>query len=412
MKIGITIRTFYPQSGGLQVHAEKLAHELVAKGHQVKIVTRSISHTPSYQDYFFFCEDISQTTINGLSVDILKHPQTLNWVMWLVSKCIGRPALRKFAIYLVELLFTRQLVKALEKVDVIHHVGQAHELIGFAAAAASRHLRIPFLVQPTMHPGQWGDSQLDLCLYRLANRLLVHTEFEGKVLQAAGLPGAFDIVGNGIDDGTDGDANRFRQKYSIDGSIILFLGRKSIDKGYPLIKAAFYLVRKQHPNVMLVCMGPSADKVSERPEDGVLELGFAEEQDKQDALAACTLLCVPSEGESFGLVFMEAGLYAKPAIARKIPVLEELLGQHNAALLVGTPYGEGNQVEVTPEELRDSMLNLLEHPQLANHIGSNAKRVASTFVWSKVVTRFEVAYRQAIANNITKFNKETKIAQI
>ncbi|MEA5516901.1 glycosyltransferase family 4 protein [Nodularia sp. UHCC 0506] len=412
MKIGITIRTFYPQSGGLQVHAEKLAHELVAKGHQVTIVTRSISHTPSYQDYFFFSEQISQTTINGLSVDIVRHPKTLNWVMWLVYKCIGCPALRKFGIYLVELVFTRQLVKALEGVDVIHHVGQAHELIGFAAAAAARHLRVAFLVQPTVHPGQWGDSQLDLCLYRLAKGLLVHTEFEAKFLHKAGVPGAFAIVGNGVDNPTDGDAKRFCQKYGIDGSIILFLGRKSIDKGYPLIKTAFYLVRKQYPNVMLVCMGPSADKIPETSEDGVIELGFGAEQDKHDALAACTLLCVPSEGESFGLVYMEAGLYSKPIIARKLPVLEELLGEQEAALLIGQAYAEGHQVNLDVQELSSAMLKLLNDSDLSVKIGKNAYRVAREFLWSKIVTRFEAAYNQAIANNITQFNKETKIPQI
>ncbi|MEJ1936151.1 glycosyltransferase family 4 protein, partial [Nostoc sp. NIES-2111] len=390
---------FYPQSGGLQVHAEKLAHELVARGHQVTIVTRSISRTPSYQDYFFFSEEISKTTINGLSVDIIKHPQALNWLMWLISKFIAHPALRKFGIYLVELLFTQQLVKILQGVDVIHHVGQAHELIGFAAAAAASNLRVPFLVQPTLHPGQWGDSELDLSLYRLAKRSLVYTEYESKFLQEAGVKGAFDIVASGVDDRTDGDACRFRQKYGIDGSIILFLGRKTIDKGYPLIKAAFYFVRKQHPNVTLVCMGPSADKVSKTPEDGVLELGFGQEQDKHDALAACTLLCVPSEGESFGLVYMEAGRYAKPVIGRKLPVLEELLGQQEAALLVGSAYGKGNQVHVEPEELSDAILKILSEPELAECLGNNGYRVSGEFLWTKVVSRFEAAYCNAIVHD-------------
>ncbi|NEP29460.1 hypothetical protein [Moorena sp. SIO3I6] len=71
MKIGLTIRTFYPKSGGLQAHAERLIRELENHGHEVVIATRSISHTPSFQDFFFFSELVSQTRINGLKVCVL-----------------------------------------------------------------------------------------------------------------------------------------------------------------------------------------------------------------------------------------------------------------------------------------------------------------------------------------------------
>lgn len=398
MKIALTIRTFYPKSGGLQAHAEKLAHELVARGHQVTILTRAVFHNPSYQDYFFFSESISKININGLEVNLVKHSPYLNWLMWFISKCIGRPALRQMGIQLIQWIFTEQMLKAMEGVDIIHHVGQAHELIGFAAAAAAQRLGVPFVVQPTLHPYQWGDSEFDFCLYRLADCLLVYTEFEQRYLEKFKLNSGFALVGSGINNRTDGDENRFRKKYKINGSMILFLGRKSADKGYILLKQAFSLVRQQQADVTLVCMGPSEEQNASSEEEGVLELGFGEEQDKHDALAACSMLCVPSEGESFGLVFMEAGLYAKPIIARKLPVLEELLGRYNGALLIGTPYGEGNQVQVTLEELSDAILRLLKEPELANQIGKNAESVASEFIWSKVVTRFEDAYHQAIAD--------------
>ncbi|MCW9680029.1 glycosyltransferase family 4 protein [Dolichospermum planctonicum UHCC 0167] len=412
MKVGITIRTFYPQSGGLQAHAEKLAKELIANGHQVTIVTRSVSHTPSYQDYFFFSESISKTNINGLDVDVLKHSPVFHGLMWVISKCIGRPSLRKFAIQLVELIFTQQLVNILQEVDVIHHVGQAHELIGFAAAAAAHNLKIPFLIQPTLHPGQWGDSPLDLHLYNLADHLLVHSKFEQNCLKKAGITGSFHVVGNGIDNCTSGDADCFRKKYGIDGDIILFLGRKTIDKGYSLVKEAFNLTLTQYKDTSLVCMGPSVVKSNDKIEGGILELGFGTEQEKHDAIAACKILCVPSEGESFGLVYMEAGLYSKPIIARKLPVLAELLGEQEAALLIGKAYGENNQVNLDAKELSSAMLKLLNDSDLSIKIGENAYRVAREFLWSKIVIRFEAAYRQAIANNITQYHKETKIAQI
>lgn len=395
MRIGLTIRTFYPRSGGMQAHAERLVHELRAKGHEVVVVTRSVSHTPSYWDYFFFSESIGETEINGLRVCVLRHARIWNGLMWIVSKCTDRPRFFAFGIWLFNLIFARQTIAALRDVDVIHHVGQAHELIGFAAAAAARALDVPFLVQPTLHPGQWGDSDLDFYLYRQAHRLLVHTEYERDTLKRYRLTNPFDVVGNGIEDRADGKGDRFRQAHSLQGPIVLFLGRKESDKGYSLVKQAFSKVRLARPDATLVCMGPSpraVDPTQIEDQEGVLELGFGHLQEKHDALAACTALCVPSEGESFGLVYMEAGRYAKPAIGRRLPVLEELLGRKEAALLVGQAWGEGNQIHLEPDELADAILTLLNDPAKAERLGSNAYYVSEAFLWSNVGSRFEKSY--------------------
>lgn len=399
MKIGLTIRTFYPQSGGMQAHAERLVHELQAKGHEVTVVTRSISHTPSYQDYFFFSESVGSAEINGLSICVLRHSPIWNGLMWVISKCIARPNFFAFGIWLFNRIYARQMITALQGVDVIHHVGQAHELIGFAAAAAARHLNVPFLVQPTLHPGQWGDSNLDLYLYQQAQRLLVHTEYERDSLKKYGLLVPFDVVGNGIEDKADGNGDRFRQSHNIRGPLILFLGRKEPDKGYPLVKQAFKIVRSACPEAILVCMGPlpgGVESATLEQQEGVLELDFGHKAEKHDALAACTLLCVPSEGESFGLVYMEAGRYAKPSIGRKIPVLEELLGRQQAGLLVGQAYGEGNQVYLEAQELGKAILTLLNDSRHAAQLGENAYRVSSKFLWTQVVSQFESAYYRAI----------------
>ena len=56
-------------------------------------------------------------------------------------------------------------------------------------------------------------------------------------------------------------------------------------------------------------------------------------------------------GKSFGLVYMEAGRYAKPVVARRLPVLEELLENGRAGLLIGRQNGKQNAVDLTAEEL-------------------------------------------------------------
>ncbi|MEL7355042.1 MAG: glycosyltransferase family 4 protein [Cyanobacteria bacterium J06560_6] len=404
MKIGLTTRTFYPESGGMQTHVEKLAKELESREHRVVVATRSVTHTPSFQDFFYFSESISQTTIHDIDVHLLRHNKTLNAFMWVISKCIGRRYLKVIGIWLFQLVFTRQLVRAFENVDVVQHIGQGHELIGFAAAKAAKKLDVPFLIQPLSHPGQWGDSPFDLLLYKKANLLLVNTSYERDKLQELGLNNPFSIVGCGVSEKLEGNADRFRKKYAVNNRIILFLGRKTSDKGYILLRETFSLIEGKVPNVTLVCMGPGKTfeefkdpKNTETPAN-VIEVGFAPVQDKHDALAACDLLCVPSEGESFGLVYMEAGLHRKPSVARRLPVLEELLERKEAILLDGTAYGEGNKVNLTHIELGNAVLKLLENPKLSKKIGQNAYQVASDFVWSKVTSNFEEAYAKAISH--------------
>jgi hypothetical protein len=48
------------------------------------------------------------------------------------------------------------------------------------------------------------------------------------------------------------------------------------------------------------------DPQSSEARPRVLDLDDLTEGEKQDALAACDVLCVPSEGELFGMVYFEA----------------------------------------------------------------------------------------------------------
>ena len=391
-RIGFTIRLFTPGSGGLQHHAAELVGQLRALGHDPVVVTRAVTRVPSYQDAFYFSE---ARNIRSDQAHIVRHPRWLNPLMWVIYKCVHRPMTRDLGIRLYIFVYAGQIVRALRGVDVIHHIGQGSEMIGFAAAAAAKKLKVPFVVQPTAHPGQWGDAAIDLELYRRAARLLVHTEYERDALRSLGLDGAFDIVGNGIADRADGSAERFRTRHCLTGPIILFVGRKSADKGYPLLLDAFAKIREAHPEAALIALGPPG-KPPAADAPGLLDLGFADEGEKHDALAACDVLCVPSEGESFGLVFMEAARYGKVSVARNLPVLRELLGRKGAALLVGPADATSNKVEVNAAELARVLKWVLEQPGEARAIGEKARCVSDDFLWPKVVSRFERAYASAM----------------
>ena len=398
MRVAIFIRTFQPCSGGLQKHASDLARYLVARGHEVQIVTRLLTLAPrNHLETFLLSENNSVARIENLPVHVLTHSAFAIPFLWLSMKCVGRRSTRNLGISIYSGVFAPHCSRMLKNVDLVHHVGQGYEMIGFVARGVARRLGVPFLVQPTVHPGQWGDQEIDFMLYKGADRLLAHTEFEKEWLHSAMPEIPIDVVGNGVDVWENGNAGRFRTSHRLAGPVVLFLGRKDQDKGYFLLQQAIPLVHAQYPNVHFVLIGPSrAIRSGNTISPGVLEIDNATEQEKADALSACDMLCVPSEGESFGLVYMEAGRYSKAVIGRNIPVLRELLGVPGAALLVGTANKENHSADVTPDALAEAILVLLNNPALREKLGKNCRTISDQYTWSKVVERFESAYEAAL----------------
>jgi glycosyltransferase involved in cell wall biosynthesis/predicted O-methyltransferase YrrM len=297
---------------------------------------------------------------------------------------------------LYQLVSRKPARNAFAGIDLIHHIGETSPLIGFAAAAAAKYWRIPFVVQPTCHPHIVGDSPLDLRLFAKADRMLAHTKYEANHFRKKSFRCPIDVVGNGIEDRADGNAERFRSKFGIAGPLILFIGRKDPQKGYPLLRDAFKLIRRQRRDISLVCMGPPGSTGKQQELEGLIDLDFTSEELKHDALAACTCVCIPSEGESFGLVYMEAGRYGKPSVGRQVPVLQELLNDGNAVVLLGIQDESCNRAMLSSEALATALLKLLSDPKECHRIGENCRAVSEQFLWSRVIRQFEASYYQAV----------------
>jgi glycosyltransferase involved in cell wall biosynthesis len=396
LKIAISILCFRPDTGGQHAHAEQLAQQLQERGHEVVVVTRAATRVPHGRDYLFFNEPNSTLQVKGVPVKPLRFSRIWLPVLWFLNKCVVRPPLEGLAVNLYQFVSKKSARDAFAGMDLIHHVGEASPLNGFAAAAAAKYWQIPFVVQPTCHPHHLGDSPLNLRLLAKADRILAHTEYEANYLRQKLFHCPIDVVGNGIEDRADGNAERFKTRFGVAGPLILFIGRKDRQKGYLLLLDAFKILRRRRPDISLVCMGPADSTAMQQEIEGLIDLDFASEELKHDAFAACTCLCVPSEAESFGLVYMEAGRYGKPVIGRKVAVLEELLHDGVAAVLVGVPDDARNRAILSPEALAAGLLKLLADPKECQRIGENCRAVSEEFLWPHVIKRFETSYHQAV----------------
>ncbi len=274
-------------------------------------------------------------------------------------------------------------MRACRNADAIFYLGSGPEMLGFAAAETARRLRVPFIVEPAIHPGQWGDSWIDEQLYERADRILSHSNYEAGVLAALGVDNRrIVVVNHGVDLRSDGDGTRFRNRYGLTGPIVLFLGRKTIAKGVRRAVAAFQDVLLRHPETTLVMVGPSANKETNLTGNRILDLDNLTEDEKQDVLSACDILCVPSEGESFGMVYFEAWAYANPVIALDLPALRETIGSCGGGILVSN----------AAEELSAAIDLLLSDSSLRQIMGERGRQFAEQHRWSNAT----VSYRNAV----------------
>ena len=103
-------------------------------------------------------------------------------------------------------------------------------------------------------------------LYRAADLLLVHTEYEARYFKQHGLSNRAIVVGNGIEDRNDGLGSRFRDQHGVTGRMILFVGRKDADKGYRLVVQAFAGVRNKLNGAVLVSSAQESGMLKQCPE--------------------------------------------------------------------------------------------------------------------------------------------------
>jgi glycosyltransferase involved in cell wall biosynthesis len=137
-------------------------------------------------------------------------------------------------------------------------------------------------------------------------------------------------VGSDVPENTQ--PGRFRQKYDIPGPFVVYVGRIDQNKGCAELFGFFrgYL-RDPATRLSLVLIGHSLLPIPEHPR--VRHLGFLDDRDKFDAMAAADLLVMPSYFESLSMVALEAWALGRPVLANgRCDVLKGQCIRSNAGL--------------------------------------------------------------------------------
>ena len=210
--------------------------------------------------------------------------------------------------------------------------------------------------------------------FRLPRRLIFNTSFERDFLHRRfpDMPLGGPIVGVGIEPPTTFDPDRFRRRYRLADPFLLYVGRIDESKGCRWLIENFIHARTAGTiDAKLVLAG---NEVMPIPfHDDVIHLGFIDDEQKWDGMAACDWLVMPSPHESLSMVLLEAWAAGRPAIVTA--EAEVLVGQCRRAN-AGLWYRDLPEFEAILRSVDDRTKVAL---------GANGQRyVAKHYSWERV----------------------------
>jgi glycosyltransferase involved in cell wall biosynthesis len=175
-------------------------------------------------------------------------------------------------------------------------------------------------------------------IFRGVRALMYNSPEERAMIQAVSgnhdVPGV--VVGVGSDVPQNPQPARFRQKFGIRGPFAIYVGRIDQNKGCKELFDFFQAYAKDRSGrLTLVLIGNSLLPIPDHPR--IRHLGFVDDTDKFDAMAAADVLMMPSYFESLSMVALEAWALGRPVLANaKCDVLKGQCIRSNAGLFSDT----------------------------------------------------------------------------
>ncbi len=225
----------------------------------------------------------------------------------------------------------------------------------------------------------WG-----LLLDRIDLRIAVSEQ--ARLAAAPFAPGHYEVIPNGVEipDGIDPGGRSDR---------IVFAGRHDPRKGLPVLLRAWPRLRDSGVRLRVLGADPLAVRLLltrlRVSEEGIDMLGFVEDHELTEELAAAKLLVAPSLGnESFGMTITRAFACAAPVVASDIPGYREVVTEQTGALV---PPGD-------PEALADTIAALLADEPVRAELGRAAReRAKSEYAWPLLARRLADCYEGVLA---------------
>lgn len=393
MKLLYTLTAYPPAIGGAQLHQHLLAQQLHQK-HPIQVITHwnqnrtdwllgtTLKAPQKTQNY-----TIDHIPVHQIGISLQDKLKLLPYLP------IYYP-LMSLALPKIADILESYLTNYAQDKDLIHNVRIGREGLSYASYNIAKKLDIPFVFTPVHHPRWVGWRYREyIKLYQLADAVITLTNSEKQILIKLGVKeDKIHTTGVGPILAANADPEDFKQRYQINEPMVLFLGQHYPYKGYQQLLQAASQIWQKIPETKFVFVGPSvgnSEQIYAQYQDHrIIRLGSVDLQTKTDALAACTLLCVPSTQESFGGVYTEAWSFAKPVIGCDIPAVAEVISQ-------GV---DGFLVPQESQSIAETICQVLLANNLAASLGiAGQRKVEEKFTWQRLAEKTEQIYRDLLA---------------
>jgi phosphatidylinositol alpha-mannosyltransferase len=230
---------------------------------------------------------------------------------------------------------------------------------------------------------------------KLAGRIAISAS--AKAYASKYVAGEFTIIPNGV------DLKRFHPGVKPmpgydDGKInILFVGRLEKRKGANYLLNAYTRLKKKHPNIRLIIVGPGVNlrrryelKVRLSRLKDVVFTGGVSYENLPRYYQMADIFCAPSTGkESFGIVLLEAMALGKPIVATSIEGYSSVVTHGEQGLLVPPKNSKA---------LAEALERLVNDTALRRRLGANGLLAVRDYDWPLVARRVLDYYTQVSRN--------------
>jgi phosphatidylinositol alpha-mannosyltransferase len=245
-------------------------------------------------------------------------------------------------------------------------------------------------------PGRngWYDAfrlPLRKMIERLSIRTAVSSEAQRNIETTFGVE--CEILPNGVDVKVFADA----EPWPAPRPAVLFVGRHEPRKGLGVLLDAFVGLGDDRrlsaqPELWVAGQGPQTEELRARRVPSVQWLGRIPESEKRRRLRAATVACFPStEGESFGVVLLEAMAAGTAIVASDLSGYREVARVDREALLVEP--GD-------PTALRAVLARALADPDLRSGLVAEGRERAAEFSMAHLAAEFADRYESIATNRV------------
>lgn len=385
MHVVFVTRRYWPAIGGVERVAMSLGKTLHEQGHSVSVVAQCVDEGHFGRMTHIIRENklFSPFEHDGIRVVQFRPSRRrrallIPFALELIPFCgrIAQRWLRAHTAGYYVAVVREVLSPLLAQADVVHVLGG--ELMAVAGVETAHRLGKPVAVSPFAHPGAWGFDSGSIRAYRRADVVIATTGADADVYRGIGIDGdRLEVVGLPVPATSPPPAREGANVRAPAGApLIVFLGARRPTKGVDILLAAATLVWDRHPDARFAFVGPGPP-LADRDER-LLDIGPVSDAERMLWLGRASLLCLPSSGESFGLVVPEAWTRSVPAVVSDIPVLRELV----------TASGGGLAVPRDARSFADAICVLLDDPARARSLGE-----AGYDYWSRQLEPGAVAAR-------------------